>query len=154
MIDWVSIVRHSRRRFSNYMYGVPNKVRRKRRAVKKPVIGNGNSNSAPHTSNCSCCWSDRVEKSRYAEEEMPPPPSPPLLRETVIHDNVSRQGSLERGGRRKSSIDRDQIIKETHKPGNDSWQGNDSDQVSDFFLNLDTFWLNSKIFRRVYSWLS
>ncbi|KYB29111.1 hypothetical protein TcasGA2_TC032077 [Tribolium castaneum] len=116
MIDWVSIVRHSRRRFSNYMYGVPNKVRRKRRAVKKPVIGNGNSNSAPHTSNCSCCWSDRVEKSRYAEEEMPPPPSPPLLRETVIHDNVSRQGSLERGGRRKSSIDRDQIIKETHKP--------------------------------------
>jgi hypothetical protein len=28
MIDWVSIVRHSRRRFSNYMYAVPNKVRR------------------------------------------------------------------------------------------------------------------------------
>ncbi|XP_015840483.1 disks large 1 tumor suppressor protein isoform X6 [Tribolium castaneum] len=70
-----------------------------------------------------------IQKSRYAEEEMPPPPSPPLLRETVIHDNVSRQGSLERGGRRKSSIDRDQIIKETHKPGNDSWQGNDSDQA-------------------------
>ncbi|XP_059484108.1 disks large 1 tumor suppressor protein isoform X4 [Neocloeon triangulifer] len=29
MIDWVSIVRHSRRRFSNYMYAVPNKVRRR-----------------------------------------------------------------------------------------------------------------------------
>lgn len=31
MIDWVSIVRHSRRRFSNYVYGVPSKVRRKRK---------------------------------------------------------------------------------------------------------------------------
>ncbi|XP_063911559.1 disks large 1 tumor suppressor protein isoform X4 [Zophobas morio] len=70
-----------------------------------------------------------IQKSRYAEEDMPPPPSPPLLRETVPHDGISRQGSLERGGRRKSSIDRDQIIKETHKPGNDSWQGNDSDQA-------------------------
>ncbi|XP_068910812.1 disks large 1 tumor suppressor protein isoform X7 [Tenebrio molitor] len=70
-----------------------------------------------------------IQKSRYAEEDMPPPPSPPLLRETVVHDGISRQGSLERGGRRKSSIDRDQITKEAHKPGNDSWQGNDSDQA-------------------------
>lgn len=31
MIDWVSIVRHSRRRFSNYMYAMPSKVRRRRK---------------------------------------------------------------------------------------------------------------------------
>ncbi|CAL4060251.1 unnamed protein product, partial [Meganyctiphanes norvegica] len=35
MIDWVSIVRHSHRRFSNYMYGVPSKVRRRR---KRPML--------------------------------------------------------------------------------------------------------------------
>lgn len=52
MIDWVSIVRHSRRRFSNYMYGVPHKVRRKRRQKQ-----NEDDNAAsPHASNCSCCW--------------------------------------------------------------------------------------------------
>ncbi|XP_044258200.1 disks large 1 tumor suppressor protein isoform X5 [Tribolium madens] len=85
--------------------------------------------NVPHGQSASRENLSYIQKSRYAEEEMPPPPSPPLLRETVIHDNVSRQGSLERGGRRKSSIDRDQIIKETHKPGNDSWQGNDSDQA-------------------------
>ncbi|KAH7962961.1 hypothetical protein HPB52_018932 [Rhipicephalus sanguineus] len=31
MIDWVSIVRHSRRRFSSYMYAMPSKVRRLRK---------------------------------------------------------------------------------------------------------------------------
>lgn len=57
-----------------------------------------------------------LQKSRYAEEEMPPPPSPPLFRETVLgHDGISRQGSLERSGRRKSSIDREQIIRDVHK---------------------------------------
>lgn len=35
MIDWVSIVRHSRRRFSNYMYAVPSRVRRRR---KRPIL--------------------------------------------------------------------------------------------------------------------
>ncbi|GLH17259.1 Uncharacterized protein GBIM_22209, partial [Gryllus bimaculatus] len=35
MIDWVSIVRHSRRRFSNYMYAVPSKVRKRRRHQQK-----------------------------------------------------------------------------------------------------------------------
>ncbi|KAI5753928.1 hypothetical protein M8J77_004371 [Diaphorina citri] len=29
-IDWMSIMRHSRRRFSNYVYSVPGKVRRRR----------------------------------------------------------------------------------------------------------------------------
>lgn len=51
MIDWVSIVRHSRRRFSNYMYGVPHKVRRKRKQ-KTNECGP----TSPHASNCSCCW--------------------------------------------------------------------------------------------------
>lgn len=60
MIDWVSIVRHSRRRFSNYMYGVPNKVRRRRRPKKQ--TGNINSSHVPHASNCSCCWAaDKVQ---------------------------------------------------------------------------------------------
>ena len=35
MIDWVSIVRHSRRRFSNYMYAAPSRVRRRR---KRPIL--------------------------------------------------------------------------------------------------------------------
>lgn len=59
MIDWVSIVRHSHRRFSNYVYGVPNKVRRRRKPIKKQVE-NGK-NKTPHSSDCSCCWSDKVQ---------------------------------------------------------------------------------------------
>ncbi|KAL1123402.1 hypothetical protein AAG570_002482 [Ranatra chinensis] len=35
MIDWVSIVRHSRRRFSNYMYAMPTKVRKRRRKNRR-----------------------------------------------------------------------------------------------------------------------
>ena len=38
MIDWVSMVRHSRRRFSNYMYAVPSKVRKRRRQFVPPSI--------------------------------------------------------------------------------------------------------------------
>lgn len=34
MIDWVSIVRHSRRRFSDYMFAVPAKIRKRRRAKR------------------------------------------------------------------------------------------------------------------------
>ncbi|XP_049821395.1 disks large 1 tumor suppressor protein-like isoform X4 [Aethina tumida] len=69
-----------------------------------------------------------IQKTRYAEDDMPPPPSPPQIRDAINLDNHSRQGSLERGIRRKSSLDREQIIKE-HALGNDSWQGNDSDQA-------------------------
>ncbi|CAH0382401.1 unnamed protein product [Bemisia tabaci] len=45
MIDWVSIVRHSRRRFSNYMYAMPNKVIKCR---KGPGFGGGARNRAKH----------------------------------------------------------------------------------------------------------
>ncbi|XP_023311085.1 disks large 1 tumor suppressor protein isoform X2 [Anoplophora glabripennis] len=131
MIDWVSIVRHSHRRFSNYMYGVPSKVRKRRQKFIKrqqQMPGNGAAAGMPHGSKCSCCWAgDKVQKSRYAEEDMPPPPSPP--HQVAPHDAVSRQGSLDRGGRRRSSVEREQTAKEVHMQGNDNWQGNDSDQA-------------------------
>uniref|UniRef100_A0A6P7GUV3 Uncharacterized protein LOC114341041 n=1 Tax=Diabrotica virgifera virgifera TaxID=50390 RepID=A0A6P7GUV3_DIAVI len=145
MIDWVSIVRHSHRRFSNYMYGVPSKVRRRRQKfIKREQQANTNgtasgSSSMPHGSNCSCCWAgDKVQqKSRYAEDDMPPPPSPPqqhpAVTAAIAHEGsgrVSRQGSLERGStthhrtRPSNEIAKEQM----QNAGNDSWQGNDSDQ--------------------------
>ncbi|XP_076251239.1 MAGUK family member discs large 1 isoform X5 [Rhynchophorus ferrugineus] len=148
MIDWVSIVRHSRRRFSNYMYGVPRKVRKKR---QKNARSHHNSRThqegaaahdLPSRSECTCCWAgEKVkQKSRYVEDDMPPPPSPPMpskvINAAVVVDNLSRQSSLERvsSGRRKSASDRgilNDVLKETsvHKMGNDSWQGNDNDQA-------------------------
>ncbi|KAK5649511.1 hypothetical protein RI129_000540 [Pyrocoelia pectoralis] len=105
MIDWVSIVRHSRRRFSNYMYGVPNKVRRRRRHKRPPadVVA-----SPTDQSKSSCCWAEKLEKARYAtEDDMPPPPSPPKIRETILIDGITRQSSLERGLQRKVSLDRE-----------------------------------------------
>ncbi|XP_017774208.1 PREDICTED: uncharacterized protein LOC108560979 [Nicrophorus vespilloides] len=106
MIDWVSIVRHSRRRFSNYMYGVPNKARKRRKQRRAQQNGPHDSNQ-PHSSNCSCCWTD-VQKSRYAEDDMPPPPSPPHMREVSLDTIVaSKHGSLERVPRRETSLDRE-----------------------------------------------
>lgn len=67
MIDWVSIVRHSRRRFSDYMFAGPAKIRKRRRAKR-------HANSTPSSPNnrgannaisrnfesgrgvCECCW--------------------------------------------------------------------------------------------------
>ncbi|XP_057666210.1 disks large 1 tumor suppressor protein isoform X31 [Diorhabda carinulata] len=82
------------------------------------------------------------EKSRYAEDEMPPPPSPPqqhpAVTTVIAHEGsgrVSRQGSLDRGSsghiRTRVSNDREQQIGKDHTQimGNDSWQGNDSDQA-------------------------
>lgn len=43
---------------------------------------------------------------------MPPPPSPP--HQVGSHDAISRQGSLDRGGRRRSSVEREQTTKEVH----------------------------------------
>ncbi|KAF7287965.1 hypothetical protein GWI33_000026 [Rhynchophorus ferrugineus] len=130
MIDWVSIVRHSRRRFSNYMYGVPRKVRKKR---QKNARSHHNSRThqegaaahdLPSRSECTCCWAgEKVkQKSRYVEDDMPPPPSPPMpskvINAAVVVDNLSRQSSLERvsSGRRKSASDRgilNDVLKET-----------------------------------------
>ncbi|XP_030757882.1 disks large 1 tumor suppressor protein isoform X4 [Sitophilus oryzae] len=81
-----------------------------------------------------------IQKSRYADDDMPPPPSPPIqskvINATVVVDNLSRQGSLERvpSGRRKSVTERgvpNEVSKEVSalKTGTDSWQGNDTDQA-------------------------
>lgn len=61
MIDWVSIVRHSRRRFSDYMYGVPVKVHKRRTKRACLSIEHGNRNVPRHDSKrsndlCGCCW--------------------------------------------------------------------------------------------------
>nr|CAI5847280.1 unnamed protein product [Callosobruchus analis] len=121
MIDWVSLVQHSRRRFSNYMYGVPGKVRKKRqRFVKHEHVIDGVSRG----SNYNCCWAeDKVhkQKARYQEEDMPPPPSPPhpTMAAVANIDNVSsRQGSLERvaSGQRKrrESIEQTAVKEQQH----------------------------------------
>lgn len=72
MIDWVSIVRHSRRRFSNYMYAVPSKVRKRRRPKRRSnspglFCGRGGPNHHHHhhgeqSNLCGCCW-DKVSQS-------------------------------------------------------------------------------------------
>lgn len=61
MIDWVSIVRHSRRRFSDYVYGVPIKVRKRRTKRSchsgEHVNRNAVTRAAKQSSNfCGCCW--------------------------------------------------------------------------------------------------
>ncbi|XP_042240841.1 uncharacterized protein LOC121878570 [Homarus americanus] len=59
MIDWVSIVRHSRRRFSNYMYAGPSRVRRRR---KKPIL-------PAHAAAASSSLAAEVKGDRKNEEE-------------------------------------------------------------------------------------
>lgn len=60
MIDWVSIVRHSRRRFSNYVYAVPNKVRKRRRYKARPPGGDPQDRTDPLS--CACCWAHKVSE--------------------------------------------------------------------------------------------
>ncbi|XP_048526145.1 disks large 1 tumor suppressor protein isoform X5 [Dendroctonus ponderosae] len=76
-------------------------------------------------------------KSRYNEDDVPPPASPPvqskIINTTVLVDNHSRHGSLETvtTGRRKSFSEKSitsESAKQTYR-GNDSWQGNDTDQA-------------------------
>ncbi|KAH1027347.1 hypothetical protein HUJ05_000875 [Dendroctonus ponderosae] len=119
MIDWVSIVRHSRRRFSNYMTSVPRKVRKRRQKNANPLSINSGQCTLNSTSSSrgieqhrpkSSCWNaDKLKKkSRYNEDDVPPPASPPvqskIINTTVLVDNHSRHGSLETvtTGRRKS----------------------------------------------------
>lgn len=55
------------------------------------------------------------QKARYQEDDLPPTPSPPqIVRENNL-DGISKQGSLERINKRKTSEDREQIIKENYK---------------------------------------
>ncbi|KAG5895564.1 hypothetical protein JTB14_002927 [Gonioctena quinquepunctata] len=105
------------------MYGVPSKVRKRRQKfIKRQVSNSENVDGVTHASNYSCCWAgDKVQKSRYAEDEVPPPPSPPHgIVTNITHDGVSRQSSLERrsgsgrGNRRSSTAERDQLAKEIH----------------------------------------
>lgn len=93
MIDWVSIVRHSRRRFSNYMYAVPSKVRKRRRTRKKKCENSvevhsryrgedggssvGSSGDLGSHSMCSCCWNednvyhgDRYDQTRLGRRNV------------------------------------------------------------------------------------
>ncbi|XP_072379959.1 disks large 1 tumor suppressor protein isoform X4 [Diabrotica undecimpunctata] len=83
-------------------------------------------------------YTNNEQKSRYAEDDMPPPPSPPqqhpAVTAAIAHEGsgrVSRQGSLERGStthhrtRPSNEIGKEQM----QNAGNDSWQGNDSDQA-------------------------
>lgn len=62
MIDWVSIVRHSRRRFSNYVgSGRPIRTKKSRplSAAPKPIIATGAPQSPP-ARNYSCCCASHV----------------------------------------------------------------------------------------------
>ncbi|KAK8733914.1 hypothetical protein OTU49_006243 [Cherax quadricarinatus] len=63
MIDWVSIVRHSRRRFSNYMYAGPSRVRRRR---KKPIMPAA---AAAASSALSAATEEKEDKKEEEEEQ-------------------------------------------------------------------------------------
>ncbi|KYN02222.1 hypothetical protein ALC62_07006 [Cyphomyrmex costatus] len=125
MIDWVSIVRHSRRRFSDYMFTVPSKIRKHPR-VKRHVnstLGSPNDrdknnaisrNSRNGRGVCECCWKlflwpfgvrnnhaiKLFSKTRFdgigVEEQLPPPPSPPKLKEAAHPDGIPGLNSIER----------------------------------------------------------
>ena len=63
MIDWVSIVRHSRRRFSDYIFTVPTKIRKRRRVkrhtnstLSSPNDRDTISRSKNDRSICECYW--------------------------------------------------------------------------------------------------
>ncbi|KAK6628319.1 hypothetical protein RUM43_002131 [Polyplax serrata] len=95
MIDWVSIVRHSRRRFSNYMYAVPSKVRNNRRVRRKRKNnGNGRDRSSSFRCDC-CCLAHKFQKARFngGGGDLPPPPSPPQINELTALDGVPRSVS-------------------------------------------------------------
>ncbi|KAF7411220.1 hypothetical protein HZH66_000116 [Vespula vulgaris] len=110
MIDWVSIVHHSRRRFSDYMYVVPARVKKQRRAKQRryslknsiehrAYVAHNDDLDEYHCDDfCGCCsWN---HKTRYnaggVEEQLPPPPSPPQVKEGSQLDGVPRPNSVER----------------------------------------------------------
>lgn len=75
MIDWVSIVRHSRRRFSDYMFAVPAKIRKRRRAKrhansKLDSLNDRGANTiscnASGRNVCGCCWR-HVSSNKYRD---------------------------------------------------------------------------------------
>uniref|UniRef100_A0A0C9PUF6 PRUA1 protein n=1 Tax=Fopius arisanus TaxID=64838 RepID=A0A0C9PUF6_9HYME len=75
------------------------------------------------------------DATRGVDDHLPPPPSPPLLKETVQLDGVSRPNSVER----VLHSDGSQHVQEKHDMVNkshDSWQGHDGDQ--DFMEYEDT----------------
>lgn len=77
MIDWVSIVRHSRRRFSDYMFAVPIKIRKRQRARRHTnpklvlLYDHDVNNAISHNSQnsgdgCECCWSHVSSEQNFA----------------------------------------------------------------------------------------
>ncbi|XP_011305569.1 disks large 1 tumor suppressor protein isoform X2 [Fopius arisanus] len=69
------------------------------------------------------------DATRGVDDHLPPPPSPPLLKETVQLDGVSRPNSVER----VLHSDGSQHVQEKHDMVNkshDSWQGHDGDQAN------------------------
>ncbi|CAG5107511.1 Protein of unknown function [Cotesia congregata] len=102
MIDWVSIVRHSRRRFSDYVNAVPMKIRKRRQKNPRDLLyvsSTDDKNSVGYYERlyglCICCRKIR-HATRNVDEQLPPPPSPPQIKEAVQLDGVSRPSSVER----------------------------------------------------------
>ncbi|XP_073992870.1 MAGUK family member discs large 1 isoform X5 [Rhodnius prolixus] len=116
MIDWVSIVRHSRRRFSNYMYAVPGKVGGKRR---RPNSRRNEDVGADAGCPAACpCWG--IRKSRFPAEEDE--------RVVTITAQTIKEGNEERSPRivtEKNQINHSPLL---NNKGSDSWQGQDNDQ--------------------------
>ncbi|XP_011305573.1 disks large 1 tumor suppressor protein isoform X6 [Fopius arisanus] len=76
------------------------------------------------------------DATRGVDDHLPPPPSPPLLKETVQLDGVSRPNSVER----VLHSDGSQHVQEKHDMVNkshDSWQGHDGDQAHTPLLAAD-----------------
>ncbi|KAL1505197.1 hypothetical protein ABEB36_004816 [Hypothenemus hampei] len=133
MIDWVSIVRHSGRRFSNYFIGnVPRKVRKKR--LKNQSYLTPSPSPSIHDAHPKNSGNTRKKKkSRYGEESISAPSSPPFTTSALVTDNHSRRDSVETAS--PAGVQRKIVSNETTMEtavigrGTDSWQGNDADQA-------------------------
>ncbi|XP_076323918.1 disks large homolog 4-like isoform X8 [Tachypleus tridentatus] len=123
MIDWVSIVRLSRRRISSYVYIVPNRIRRRRK--KKRV------ESPPkHISlkNCSCCLPTR--KYGYREEDFPI---------SAASGEFSTLDGLPRSLMERTLSVSDYYgsnVSDSPKKSNDSYHAQDSDQAQTPLLEM------------------
>lgn len=124
MIDWVSIVRHSRRRFSSYRY-IPNRIRRRRKKQLEEAARVDVESPPKETDNCPCCVLSR--KFRYQEEE----PTP--FKDFSSLDGLPR--SLLEKGMPEHFVP---SLPESPRRGTDNWLLKDVDQAHTPLLSSGT----------------
>nr|XP_042907134.1 disks large homolog 1 isoform X3 [Parasteatoda tepidariorum] len=131
MIDWVSIVRHSRRRFSSYKY-IPGRIRKKKKKQSLPEIAEATKveppPKPPPPSGCPCCLLSR--KYRYDEDEP--------LKDFSGLDGLPRSLLEGRAGSELPSLP------ESPRRNTDGWLLPDYDQAQTPLLGSDRFITNGE----------